>query len=187
MLFLSLACAINKEGDVLKSKPQSIHTQSIQSDENQEDNEEKEETVDQKQIKHPQNVEIILPALISRHPTPCNDIPISVIDELVYIMEHIEKPPWTAMRSAQCILELYPEQGMPYFEEWIANPSKQGLAHLIALHLPKISDEILNELLPQFDVSPHKNNLKSILLNQKETIQYRLNEENQQMYEDWSK
>ena len=187
MLFLSLSCAINKEGDFVKSKPQSVHSQSIQTDKNQEDKAEKEETADQKQIEHPQNVEIILPSFISRHPTPCPDISISSIDDLVYIVEHIQKPPWTAMRSAQCMLELYPEEGQPYFEEWIANPSKQGLAHLVVLHLPKISDEILNELVPQFDVSPHKDKLKQNLVDQREAIQHRLHEENQLMFDAWSK
>ena len=184
MIFFILACAINKETDMIKNKPHPPQIdKNLEVDKNLES---KEDAGKQHKIEHPQNVEVILPSLIARHPTSCVELGTTEIDDLVYIIEHIQKPPWAAMRSAQCILELYPERGQMYFEEWIFNPSKQGLAHLVALHLPKTSDELLNDLFPQFDMSPHKSKLKPVILQHKELLFVRLNEENQRIFHIWS-
>ena len=98
MFILFFSCAINKESDALKSKP---HPAQI------EENQKKQEKMD---VDHPQSVNNILPSLVSRHPTPCSELDASTIDDFLYILEHIQKPPWTGMRAAQCILELYPQK-----------------------------------------------------------------------------
>ena len=61
--------------------------------------------------------------------------------ELVNIVETIQRPPWVPMRAATCLAELYPSESKPELMRWIADPQKKGLAFLIAGQLSHLSTE----------------------------------------------
>jgi len=75
--------------------------------------------------------------------------------ELSRIVEEVSKPPWAPMRAAACLIERYSVQAKPDFERWIVDPSKKGLAFLIAGQIEKMPDEVALSVVKLGLAGPH--------------------------------
>ena len=179
MIFLYvLACATNKDSEnVMNSNEKVYETHQRKEQQNQSIAEDKSSN----DKDYPAEVQKILPLLISRHSIPCQELPKTSIESLHFIVETIQTPPWVAMRSAQCMLEIYPSEGMDIYNDWINEPDTLGLAILIANQLEHLPNDVLNSLFPLFPTSPHVEKLKTITLSHKDHFEKKLSEENAQI------
>ena len=48
--------------------------------------------------------------------------------DFVWLAEHAERPSWVAIRSAECVLELYAEPAVSDLTRWMQSPDTLGLA-----------------------------------------------------------
>ena len=127
---------------------------------------------------HPESVATILPSFISRHPSSCNDIKITSLNDLQYIIEKIPSPPWAGMRAAKCMLELYPEEGISMYIEWMNDTTTLGLAILVGTHIHEFPKSTLDTIFPYVKESPHIERIKKSIIREKATLERKLSDEN---------
>ena len=82
------------------------------------------------------------------------------------------------MRSAQCMLEIYPYEGIEIYKSWMNGPDTLGLAILIANQIEHLPNNVLNALFPHFSTSPHLGKIKMITLRYKDFLEKELSKEN---------
>ena len=173
-----LSCATNKDSENVKNHKERAY-ETYQKDEHQEQS----IIEDQPSIhkNYPEEVQKVLPSLISRHSVPCRELPKTSIDSFHFIVENIQRPPWAAMRSAQCMLEIYPSEGMDIYKNWIHGTDTLGLAILIANQIEQLPNNVQNVLFPHFSTSPHLEKIKTTILSHKDELGKTLSKENVQI------
>ena len=65
---------------------------------------------------------------------PCGEVEALSLDpltDLVWLVEHIQKPPWVGMRAARCVLENHSAEASAVLEDWVIDPALKGLGFLI--------------------------------------------------------
>ena len=177
-----LSCATSKDSENVINKKDRVY-EKYQRDE-QISQSSTQEKKSEHEI-HPKEVQQILPPLVSRHSLPCHELAKTSIETLNYVVENIKKPPWAAMRSAQCMLEMYPSEGTDIYQSWIDRSETLGLAILIADQIEYLSGDPLNTLFPHFSNSPHLEKIKSIVLRHKEYLEKQLSKENLLILHSW--
>jgi hypothetical protein len=91
--------------------------------------------------------------------------------DLKIIVEHVTHPPWAGMRAASCVIELYPEQSLNTFEEWMTQENTMGLAYLLSSKLSEMPESIAIPVAEAGLSGPHsKGVLERIRLNQSPEI-----------------
>ena len=50
------------------------------------------------------------------------------VADLLFVVEHAQQPPWTAMRAAQCLVRRHATTVQPQIESWVSQESTRGLA-----------------------------------------------------------
>ena len=179
MIFLYLlSCATNKDSENVMNKKARVY-ESHQRDEQQGQSTAENQSSNDKD--YPEEVQKILPLLISRHSTPCRELPQTSMESFHFIVKNIQTPPWVAMRSAQCMLEIYPSEGMEIYNSWMDGSDTLGLAILIANQIEHLPNDELNAIFPHFPTSPHLEKIKTIILSHKDFLEKKLSKENVQI------
>jgi hypothetical protein len=173
-MILSISCASNKDPET------SVHQQDriFERSQNNTSSETTTSSFDVDSSPYPESVAIILPSFISRHPSSCNEIRISSLSDLQYIIEEIPSPPWASMRAAQCMLELYPEEGISIYIEWMNDSTTLGLAILVGNHIHEFPQSSLNTIFPYIKESPHIDRIKKSIIKEKSHLERELSDEN---------
>ena len=185
MIFLYvLSCATNKDSENVMNSNDRLYERH-QRDEQQSQSTSEDKSSNDKV--YPEEVQKILPLLISRHSTPCRELPKTSIESLHFIVENIQTPPWVAMRSAQCMLEIYPSEGMDIYNDWMNRPKTLGLTILIVNQIEHLPNDVLNVLFPHFSTSPHLEKIKMRTLSHKEYLEKQLSKENLQILQSLEK
>ena len=94
----------------------------------------------------------LVKVLSGRHDTlTCNQLQDRIPNlqtQLENIVDEVKRPPWAAMKAAQCIIELYPSSSEHSFKKWMLSPNTRGLAILLSNRInslpPKVSPKIVD-------------------------------------------
>ncbi len=89
-------------------------------------------------------------ALRVRHAPPdCSaltDLSESLVEDLVWLVDHATQPPWVGLRAAQCLLVEHPAAAQPSFEGWLSTEGHRGLAILVSQRIDEIPLPIATSL-----------------------------------------
>ena len=116
--------------------------------------------VPQKELVH--DSQVILKTLSSRDSKiNCEDLPKTNLQkELTTIVNSTVRPPWTPMKAASCLMELYPVKAENDLLLWTTDPSKKGLAFLIAGQMKSLPDKQALKIAKAGLQGPHKNDFR---------------------------
>lgn len=104
-------------------------------------------------------------ALSVRHDAPDCAALVAMLPDgapsLVHIVDHVDSPPWVAIRAADCATRL--PAAHADVARWLSLADHAGIARVVATVLPELSDEIARPLLAQALAGPHADRVRSTL------------------------
>jgi hypothetical protein len=95
-----------------------------------------------------------------RHAAPtCDTIDALTPDpvaDLIWLMDHVEQPPWVGMRAAECIIANHAEAETVRLHQWVADPDRKGLMLMILSRLDKLPEPLAHSLAKATLAGPHR-------------------------------
>jgi hypothetical protein len=84
----------------------------------------------------------VVAALSVREPKPTCET-VSALTEtpaidLVWVVEHVNSPPWAGMIAAECVILSHAVQARPTLERWLTEPQLKGLGWSVLKHLDEL-------------------------------------------------
>lgn len=82
----------------------------------------------------PEQVDQVVRALSSRDPISCADaeaLTPTPVETLVYLVDNVARPPWVAMRAADCLIRGHAVDAQAQMERWVVAPELKGLGRLV--------------------------------------------------------
>lgn len=99
-------------------------------------------------------------ALSVRDPAPdCAEVLAGVeapVPVLVRIAEEAEAPPWAPLRAAGCLVRLYGEAAEGHLRDWVVDPAREGLAHLVLSQIDLLPEPVAVEVVRDALTGPHR-------------------------------
>ena len=65
----------------------------------------------------------------------------TVADDLLWLMDNANQPPWVGIRAAQCILTHHAEAKADVIDTWVIDPDRRGLAIMVFGMLDVLPEE----------------------------------------------
>lgn len=104
-------------------------------------------------------------ALSVRHGAPGCDALVTMLPDgapsLVHIVDHVDSPPWVAIRAAHCATRL--PAAHADVARWLSLADHAGIARVVATVLPELDAEVARSLLVQALAGPHADRVRSAL------------------------
>lgn len=100
-------------------------------------------------IAAPEGADAIAKALSGRHVRPCNEVEAlsaAPADALVWVVDHVQQPPWAGMRAARCLIEGHVDEVEPRLHRWVTDPTMRGLGRLVIAHLDTLPPTLAHTL-----------------------------------------
>ncbi len=93
----------------------------------------------------------LLRALSVRDPAPsCAELS-ALTDEpaadLRDVAETVTLPPWAPMRAAQCLVAAHSEASESAFQQWVVDPTREGLGLLVLRRTAQLPDDLARAVI----------------------------------------
>ena len=90
-------------------------------------------------------------ALSSRDGAPsCSDVEALASaqphEDYLWLIEHVQQPPWVGIRAATCILQHHHEAAWAHIQHWLTQPELKGLALLVLNEIDSLPEDRAIEL-----------------------------------------
>lgn len=99
-------------------------------------------------------------ALSVRDPAPdCAEVEAGLeapVPILVRIAEEAAAPPWAPLRAAGCLVRLHGDAAEDHLRDWVVDPGRQGLAHLVLSQIDLLPEPVAVEVVRDALGGPHR-------------------------------